>query len=104
MPLCCAAAALVIGGSIVIQLFLDAGAADTRESKPESTRPRRGAPNAMGRAMFDVVIAIAMPLIKIRQPTGEEVIVNTASLAFVQANLETDDQIENEVESEDSGS
>ena len=50
------------------------------------------------------VIEIAMPLIKIRQPTGEEVIVNTASLAFVQANLETDDQIENEVESEDSGS
>ena len=49
------------------------------------------------------VIEIAIPLIKIRQPTGEEVIVNTASLAFVQATLEIDAEAEDEIESERSG-
>ena len=47
------------------------------------------------------VVEIAMPLIKIRQPTGDEVIVNTASLAFVQATLETDEEAADEVESEE---
>jgi hypothetical protein len=42
------------------------------------------------------VVEISMPLIKIRQPTNEEVIMNTASLAFVLATLETDDEIEPE--------
>jgi hypothetical protein len=42
------------------------------------------------------VVEIFMPLIKTRQPTGEEVIVNTASLAFVQATLETDDEVQSE--------
>jgi hypothetical protein len=49
------------------------------------------------------VIAIAIPLIKTRQPTGEEVIVNTASLALVQATLEIDAQAEDEIESEKFG-
>jgi hypothetical protein len=39
------------------------------------------------------VIEIAMPLIKIRQSTDEEVIINTTSLAFVQATLESDEEI-----------
>jgi len=46
------------------------------------------------------VIEILMPLIKFKQPSNEDVIVNTASLAFVQATLETDE----EPESEDSSS
>jgi hypothetical protein len=50
------------------------------------------------------VVEIVMPLIKISQPTGEEVIVNTASLAFVQATLELDDEADDEVETETSGS
>jgi hypothetical protein len=76
---------------------------------------------SMGRAMFEVgkrytvkmwedgedggvlvhydeceVIEVSLPLIKIRQPTGEEVIVNTASLVFVQATLEADEEFEAE--------
>jgi len=42
------------------------------------------------------VIEIAMPLVKFRQPSNEDVIVNTASLAFVQATLETDEGAESE--------
>jgi hypothetical protein len=38
------------------------------------------------------VIEILMPLIKFKQPSNEDVIVNTASLAFVQATLETDEE------------
>jgi hypothetical protein len=45
-----------------------------------------------------VVVEISMPLIKIKQPSNEEVIVNTASLAFVQATLETDMEFEAEDE------
>ena len=42
------------------------------------------------------VIEIAMPLVKFRQPSNEDVIVNTASLAFVQATLEADEEGESE--------
>jgi hypothetical protein len=34
------------------------------------------------------VVEVSLPLIKFRQATNEDVIVNTASLAFVQATLE----------------
>jgi hypothetical protein len=42
------------------------------------------------------VIEVSMPLIKFRQATNEDVIVNTASLAFVQATLETGEESEEE--------
>jgi hypothetical protein len=51
-----------------------------------------------GGTIFDYdnceVIEISMPLVKFRQPPNEDMIVNTASLAFVQATLETDDEPE----------
>jgi hypothetical protein len=37
------------------------------------------------------VVEVSLPLIKFRQATNEDVIVNTASLAFVQATLESED-------------
>ena len=37
------------------------------------------------------VVEVSLPLIKFRQATTEDVIVNTASLAFVQATLESED-------------
>jgi hypothetical protein len=42
------------------------------------------------------VIEISMPLVKFKQPSNEDMIVNTASLAFVQATLETDEEPESE--------
>lgn len=42
------------------------------------------------------VVEISPPLVKFRQSTNEDVIVNTASLAFVQATLETDEEPEAE--------
>ena len=36
------------------------------------------------------VLEVSMPLIKFRQATNDAVIVNTASLAFVQATLESE--------------
>ncbi len=41
-------------------------------------------------------VEISLPLVKFRQSTNEDVIVNTASLAFVQATLETDEEAEAE--------
>jgi hypothetical protein len=46
------------------------------------------------------VVEVLLPLVKFKQPSNEDVIVNTASLAFVQATLESDE----ESESEESGS
>jgi hypothetical protein len=40
------------------------------------------------------VVEVSLPLIKFRQATNEDVIVNTASLAFVQATLESEDGAE----------
>lgn len=37
------------------------------------------------------VVEVSLPLIKFRQATNEDVIVNTASLAFVQATLESEE-------------
>ena len=42
------------------------------------------------------VVEVSLPLIKFRQATNEDVIVNTASLAFVQATLESDEELEEE--------
>lgn len=42
------------------------------------------------------VVEISFPLVKFRQSTNEDVIINTASLAFVQATLETDEESEAE--------
>jgi len=42
------------------------------------------------------VIEISMPLVKFGQPSNEDMIVNKASLAFVQATLETDEEPESE--------
>ena len=42
------------------------------------------------------VVEISFPLVKFRQSTNEDVIVNTASFAFVQATLETDVEPESE--------
>jgi hypothetical protein len=42
------------------------------------------------------VVEVSLPLIKFRQATNEDVIVNTASMAFVQATLETDEVLEEE--------
>jgi hypothetical protein len=38
------------------------------------------------------VVEVSLPLIKFRQSTNDDVIVNTASLAFVQATLETGEE------------
>jgi hypothetical protein len=46
------------------------------------------------------VVEVSMPLIKFRQASNEDVIVNTASLAFVQATLETDEEPEEEAAAE----
>ena len=40
------------------------------------------------------VVEISLPLVKFRQSSNDEVIVNTASLAFVQATLEADEEPE----------
>jgi hypothetical protein len=40
------------------------------------------------------VIEVSLPLIKFRQSSNEDVIVNTASLAFVQATLEIGEEEE----------
>jgi hypothetical protein len=45
-----------------------------------------------------VVVEVAMPLIKFKQATNEDVIVNTASLAFVQATLESEEEVEEAAE------
>jgi hypothetical protein len=42
------------------------------------------------------VIEISMPLVKFKQPSNEDMIVNAASLAFVQATLEPDEEPESE--------
>jgi hypothetical protein len=42
------------------------------------------------------VVEVSLPLIKFRQATNEDVIVNTASLAFVQATLEEGEETEEE--------
>jgi hypothetical protein len=42
------------------------------------------------------VVEVSLPLIKFRQATNEDVIVNTASMAFVQATLETEEELEEE--------
>jgi hypothetical protein len=44
------------------------------------------------------VIEVSLPLIKFRQATNEDVIVNTASLAFVQATLEGEETEEEAAE------
>jgi hypothetical protein len=50
------------------------------------------------------VVEFSMPLLKIRQPSGEEVILNTASLAFIQDSIETDEEVDDAAESENAGS
>jgi hypothetical protein len=42
------------------------------------------------------VVEISLPLVKFRQSSNEDVIVNTTSLAFVQATLETEEEPESE--------
>jgi hypothetical protein len=42
------------------------------------------------------VVEVLLPLVKFKQPSEEDVIVNTASLAFVQATLEADEEPESE--------
>ena len=42
------------------------------------------------------VVEVLLPLVKFKQPSNEDVIVNTASLAFVQATLESDEESESE--------
>jgi hypothetical protein len=42
------------------------------------------------------VVEVLLPLVKFKQPSDEDVIVNTASLAFVQATLEADEEPESE--------
>lgn len=42
------------------------------------------------------VVEVSLPLIKFKQPPNEDVIVNTASLAFIQATLESDEEAEPE--------
>jgi hypothetical protein len=44
------------------------------------------------------VVEVSLPLIKFRQATNEDVIVNTASLAFVQATLEGEEEEEEHAE------
>jgi hypothetical protein len=38
------------------------------------------------------VVEVSLPLVKFKQSSNEDVIVNTASLAFVQATLEGDEE------------
>jgi hypothetical protein len=38
------------------------------------------------------VVEVSLPLIKFRQAENEDVIINTASLAFVQATLESEEE------------
>ena len=42
------------------------------------------------------VVEVLLPLVKFKQPSDEDVIVDTASLAFVQATLEADEEPESE--------
>jgi hypothetical protein len=42
------------------------------------------------------VVEVLLPLVKFKQPSDEDVIVNTSSLAFVQATLEADGEPEAE--------
>jgi hypothetical protein len=42
------------------------------------------------------VVEVLLPLVKFKQPSDEDVIVNTSSLAFVQATLEADEEPESE--------
>jgi len=42
------------------------------------------------------VVEVLLPLVKFKQSSNEDVIINTASLAFVQATLEADEQPESE--------
>ena len=42
------------------------------------------------------VVEVLLPLVKFKQPSDEDVIINTASLAFVQATLEADEEPESE--------
>jgi hypothetical protein len=42
------------------------------------------------------VVEVSLPLVKFKQSSNEDVIVNTSSLAFVQATLETDEGDESE--------
>ena len=42
------------------------------------------------------VVEVLLPLVKFKQPSNEDVIINTASLAFVQATLESDEERESE--------
>jgi hypothetical protein len=42
------------------------------------------------------VVEVLLPLVKFKQPSDEDVIVNTASLAFVQATLDADEDPESE--------
>jgi hypothetical protein len=42
------------------------------------------------------VVEVLLPLVKFKQPSDEDVIVNTSSLAFVQATLEADEDPESE--------
>ena len=44
------------------------------------------------------VVEVSLPLIKFRQASNEDVIVNTASLAFVQATLESEESEEEAAE------
>ena len=46
------------------------------------------------------VVEVSLPLIKFRQATNDDVIVNTASLAFVQATLEGDGRTFSEIAEE----
>ena len=42
------------------------------------------------------VVEVLLPLVKFKQPSDEDVIVNTSSLAFVQATLAADEEPESE--------
>jgi hypothetical protein len=42
------------------------------------------------------VVEVLLPLVKFKQPSDEDVIVNTSSLAFVQATLEADEEAQSE--------
>ena len=42
------------------------------------------------------VVEVLLPLVKFKQPSDEDVIVNTASLAFVQATLDADEEAQSE--------
>jgi len=42
------------------------------------------------------VVEVLLPLVKFKQSSNEHVIINTASLAFVQATLESDEEPESQ--------